>query len=326
MFSRLDNLTNKSAGQGSDKQMIDSINGKIPLNVTQRKEIFNRALHSIPYFYKMEFPIAQEIVKTPDYKQSVGIHRDFYLTEVMSNFSQVFTDSGSLFNLSLYTSLLRSLYRYNASSLLPPSFFTQDARFRVPLATQIYTDVQRETVPILIRRSDKVYCDIINLSVKNAPATGYVVLKGFSVLDNVYVNPRELTQIEGSLTKREKYQYFNFDVPVTGATATDIQIIKQNNNEPRLILGFAVTNNNTSIGNTSLAHIQIQDISRHLRLTDSAIPVEFIAPRIASSIDQYIYYLPIEYYWKPLANLEFTINNTPVSESSFRFSILTRTV
>lgn len=301
--------------------MIDSIN-KI-LTLQQRKEIIKRALYSNPYFYKLQFDILDETLKTPQYGQSLGINRDFYLTEIMSNFSDVYFATGSLFNISIYTAFLQSIYQYTASRLLPSSFISQDGRLDTPIVNEIYDDRQFELFPIRIKPNDKIFADIRNISDKTAPTTGYIVFKGFNTIDNIFVAGRELEQINKSLDEPSRYQYFDLEVTHTGLQG----LVKQNDNYPRVILGFGITNDLATKTGITQATATIKDLSRKISLTDTEIPLQFIAPRMINAQDTHIYYLPIEYYWQPFGNLEFNINNLPSQElSSFKISILTRTV
>jgi hypothetical protein len=302
--------------------MIDCINTLLTLQ--GRKDIVNRALYTNPYFYKLHFPIEAGTPKPREYQQNVGINRDFYLTEVMSNFGEVFTDSGSLFNITVYSEYLRSLYRYNASTLLPNSFFTQEARLRTPYAQQKFDDRQHEIFPTLIRNNDRIFAEIQNLSTKTGAADAYIVLKGFNTNNEVYIPPSEMKLLNNSLAQESRFQFFSFNVNGEGLHNK----VKQNDNTPRLVLAFGITNRSNNKTIASNATISIRDNSRRINLTDTNIPIQFIAPRLVNARDINRFYLPIEHYWPPLGQLEFNINNNIVDpgDTGFQFSILTRTV
>lgn len=294
------------------------------LSKTQRHDCLQRALRTQPYFYRLPFDISSEAIKTRQYRKSVGINQDFYLTEIMSDFGEVFTNTGAFFNVSLWTSFLQSLYGYDASRLLPSSFMTQEARFQTPLPLEKFDDRQFEIFPLLIKNNDTIFAEIRNIQTKLTDTQANIVLKGFNVIDEIFISERETRAINASLAEQSKYQFFEFDVTQNGLQS----FVKQNDLTPRLILGFGITNGTADKSLVSNATVTIKDLSRRLSLTDVEIPVQFIAPRLTCLLDQVRYYLPLEYYWQPYATLEFMINNVfaPFGDTGFKFSILTRTV
>jgi hypothetical protein len=303
--------------------MIDTLHKG--LSREARKEIFKRTLYTNPYFYKLKFDIISEAIKEPLYNESLGINRDFYLTELMANFSDINYTTASLFNVSIYTSFLKSIYGHTASMKLPSSFILQDARLNTPIGNEIFDDRQYEIPPVLVKNNDNILAEIRNLSDKVAPIDGYIVLKGFNVVkDQPFLSDRETQLLQASLDSPVRVEYFEIDVRHQGLQ----NIVKSNDRFPRYILGFGITNDSTDKTLSSVADVTIRDLSRKISLTDSEIPIQFIAPRIASVLDTHIYYLPIEYYWQPFANLEFNINNNQVAEGDegFKLSILTATI
>lgn len=304
--------------------MIDLTNTKyIPLG--NRREILMRALYTQPFYYRMDFPILPEAEKTSQFAQNIGIGRDFYLTETLGNFAEVFTDTTSLFDITLYTGNNRSLWRYEATRKLPTGFMLQDARFRTAIAAQIFDDRQFEYPPKLIRNNDKVYAEIRNVNTKADTGNAIVVLKGFALVDNAYLSESETAQINKSLNSEVQWQWFKIKVEDLNGKKT---FILENDKIPRLILGFGAVNSVSEKSNVSFAELQIKDLSRRLQFTDRPIPLEFIAPRLTCEQDTHIYYLPTEYYWQPLARLEFDINNIPPGETDagFELAVLTRNI
>lgn len=305
--------------------MIDIANER-RLTQNERADIVRRALYSQPYFYKMAFPIltgGEKIILTSG---AIGINRDFYLTELQGNFDQVFTDAGTLFDLTLYTGYNRSLWRFNSGQKIPTGFTLTDARFRVPVPNQIFDDRQFENFPIHIQKNDRVIAELVNVEPKIADAEAVIVLKGFNVSPgDSYVDPSEFAEINRALDK-ENYDWEFFKIEVTDEGKRSFVI--SNDRFPRLILGFGAVNSSEIKAAASNATITIDDLSRRLRLTDNAIPVEFIAPRLTCLADAHFYYLPIEYYWQPLGKMQFTIENifSPVLDAGFELVMLTRTL
>jgi len=134
--------------------MIDTINkGNIPL--TDRKDCIQRALYTVPYFYKMKFDVVQDIgaqpgLPVPQAEQRIGIGRDFYLTEVIADFGEAKNIVGSFFNVTIYSGNFRSIYRFEADKELPSGFVAGEARFRSVIANEKFVDRQNETLPFLI--------------------------------------------------------------------------------------------------------------------------------------------------------------------------------
>jgi hypothetical protein len=301
--------------------MIDTLNNLLSLQ--QRKQILARALYTNPYFYKLNFDISSGVASSTEFGSNVGINRDFFLTEMLGNFCDAFTTTGSLFNVSVYTAFLHSIYGYVPSTLLPVGFVMNDARFRTPIINEIYVDRQFEIPPVLIKNNDKIFVDIRNLDAKVAGADITIVLKGFNVIKDAFLSETETEKINRSLQGNADIEFFEITVDQQGIN----QIAKANDNFPRLILGFGITNESENKSQATQCTVTIKDTSRKVSLTDTAIPVEFIAPRMTCLQDAHLYTLPIEYYWQPFGNLEFTFNNNQTgTDDGFKFVIMTRKV
>lgn len=264
------------------------------------------------------------------FANAIGIDRDFYLTEIQGDFCEAFNDVASLYNISLYSGYNNSLYRYDASSQLPSAFVATDARFRTAVVNEIFDDRQYENTPRLIPKNDRVYCQVTNLVAEAGNPTDLnIILKGFSLIDDVNLDGRTIDQLNNSLSKQVEWQIFKINVTDEAADRGLKSYILENDNQPRLILGCGAINSTTTKGNVSEMNVTITEIARRLRLTDTAIPLQFIAPRLTCLLDAHIYYLPIEYYFQPYAKLQFDIDNIWVNggtPAGAEIAILTRTV
>ncbi len=79
------------------------------------------------------------------------------------------------------------------------------------------------------------------------------------------------------------------------------------------------------------SNISIEDTTRELRLTNTKVPVQFLAPRVPYARDSHVYYWPIEHYFMPFGNIRFEINNIftntpPAQDQPYQITVLTRTV
>lgn len=322
---RLRSVSKVSQSKKKARFMIDVINQR-QLTEEQRAAIARRVIYSQPYMYRIDFPIEAGVTKNTLVSQGVlGINRDFYLTELQANFDQVFQDTGSLFDVTLYSAFNRSLWRFDAGQRVPSGFVLTDARFRVPIVTQIFDDRQHENFPIFIRQNDKVFGEIRNQTVIGGTSNATIVLKGFNVSPNdPYLSAPEVEQISRSLAAPVRWEYFSLRVE----DETKKEYVIENDRYPRLVLGFGAVNSTDVKTDVSEATVMIDDLSRRLRLTDKPIPLEFLAPRLTCLADSHMYFLPIEYYWQPLGRLQFTIENifAPLVESGFQLVMYTRTI
>lgn len=303
--------------------MIDITNTEY-ISDEERRVIVERSIYTLPYFYKMPFPVLTATSKDPLFSQRIGINRDFFLTEIMGNWGEVFTRTTSLFDITLYTSRQESVYRFDAGRKIPTGFVCQEARFNTAIAGEIYDDRQYEMPSRLIRNNDFIYGEVKNLTPKSADANATVVLKGYSLLKNSWINDREAEQINQSLAQPVKWEYFKINVDKEGRFPYRLS----NDKFPRLILGMGVVNDVVDKAGVTTSTVQIKDLGRKLQLTDTPIPVEFLAPRLVCLRDTHLYYLPTEYYFQPFAELEFDITNTSPGETDtgYQLVILTRTV
>jgi len=303
--------------------MIDTTNFK-PLTPEMRRLIARRALFTQPYFFKFDFPIITSASKSNEYEATIGINRDFVLTEVMGNFGEAFTATGSLFDVALYSGYLNSIYKFEATKKLPSGFMFQEARFRTPTSASKFDDRQAELMPVVIPNGDIIYCQIRNTSAKAEDFDVVTLLKGFSRLNNVYVQPREQERINKSLEKPENYQFFKFNVNHNGKQT----YLFENDATPRLILSFGATN--TTIDKTAVSQstVSITDNTRRLSWNNKPLPIQFIAPRLMCLLDTNKYFLPVEYYCPPFTQISFEIENlyTEDSKQGYSFNILTRTI
>lgn len=305
--------------------MIDINNLNCDLTPEGRRTSLQRAIYTQPYFYRFEFPITAGDPRDTQFSQNVGINRDFFITEWQGNFGEVLRETGSLFNVTLYSAYYDSLYRFEAGHKLPTGQVLTEARFRTPITNEKFDDRQAETFPYLVRKNDKIYAQIANVNVKNDVGNANIVLKGFNVNEDAYITPMQTEQYNASLAKDVEWQFFKINVTDQGVK----QYILENDNQPRLILGFCAINSVSEKAQVSEINVSITEIARRLRLTDTKIPLQFIAPRLTCLRDTHIYYLPVEFAFQPYSKLQFDIENIWVNDQTpagAEISILTRTV
>lgn len=304
--------------------MLNTTNHK-NLTVAERQSVLKRALFSQPFFTRLPFALAVGASKKPLYSSKTEVNRDFYLTEIKGNFGEVFTSTGALVNLSVYSAYGKSVYRYAYSSLLPSGFIADEARFRTATGSQIFDDRQRESFPVLVKNGDKLFANLENIDTVDSPDSATLMLSGFQQVQGTYVDSRTYSQLEKSLTNNIQKDYFKIDVLHEGLQTYSIN----NDVYPRLVLGFCAINTMAIKGRVSAASMLIRDTSRGLKFSNDPMPVDFIAPRLTCLLDEHIYYLPIEYYLSPYAKLQFDISNTSPDQehkSGFQLIMLTRTI
>lgn len=301
--------------------MIDTTNLFQPISSEMRRSIIQRAVYTQPYFYRVNIPVDLNNKNLQISNGVIGINKDFYLTERQANFGEVRANALSFFNISIYTGYGRSVYKFDSSTQrLQTGFVCQEARLQSVGFGSFFDDTQYEPFPVLIRRGDRVYIEIANLTAQNTSEVVEVILKGFNILDNVYLAPMQTEQINKSLKRDVEWQHFKLTIDQDGQKS----YIIENDNKPRLLLGFGAQN---SIAETLSIDIDISDITRRLKLTDTKIPLEFIAPRVPNCLDTHIYYLPTEYYLEPYAKLQFDIDcSNAVSFTPIEIAALTRTI
>ena len=312
--------------------MLDTIN-KGYISDSDRQDCIQRAIYTLPFFYKMQFPVVQDIgvgplIPSSEFEQRLGIGRDFYLTEIIADFGEAKDVIGSFFNLTLYTGNYDSLYRFEAGKELPSGFIAGEARFKSITANQRFVDRQNETFPKLIRKNDHVYAKLANTQPRLAPGTITIVLKGFIMLTEPFVSDTETAMLNDSLSKPICWDFFKVKVTDDPHDRGKRAYVLENDKIPRLILGMGAINLKTVKAQLSAIDVDITDLSRRLQMTDTAIPLQFVAPRLTSLVDEHLYYLPTEYYFAPLGKMQFEINNVWMDDdhsNGAEIAILTRT-
>jgi len=295
--------------------MIDQNNLQNNLTSEMRRTILQRAIYTQPYFYNIVIPLGAS--KVVLFESVTGVNRDFYLTGYQSNLTEV--PLGAIFtNATIYTGYDRSVYQYNALRKLPTNLIFYDAR-NSAVSSSSGVDRQYEQFPFLIRSNDKIYVDV---EIDNPVDIDFhAILKGFNILNEIQpLSNRQIDQCNKSLAQDVEWQYFKFDLEDTPKKTYTIE----NDNKPRILLGFSSI---CAVDNLPDIKLNIIDLSRRLQLTDMAIPLQYIAPRVPIVQDAHIYYLPIEYYLEPYAKLQFDIDYT--EDEVFvpvEISALTRTV
>lgn len=311
--------------------MIDVINSDF-ISDDDRRLSFQRALHSYPYFYHMDFVITPTTEIVTRLARTLGINRDFYLTEVLANYDETTIASVNITNnITLWTGYNESLFGIQAQELLPRSMVSVNAKARDSIGQLSFNDQQFEFPPKLIKNDDYITGQIQNTQLLTADGTTRIVLKGFSLLDNAYLTDMETQQINDSLANPVQWQTFNIDVPsnATYWTGAPHTFSFKNDRYPRLMLGMMSANDAFDQAHpTNVNILSMTDLTRRIEFLNRDIPLEFLAPRVPPVRDDSIYYLPIEYYLQPYAEIQIIFTETRVGGRGGGFSIgfLTRTV
>ena len=304
--------------------MINLANQK-PLTVNDRKRIVNRALNAIPFIHYLPYEVQAEAQKRSEYKTVSQIETDFFVTEMRANFGEVFTAINSKFNLNVFEQFTgQSLYGFNRSQSLPAGMLTTECREATVVANQIYDDRQSEWMPRLVRAGSTIIAEITNVDDKIAPVEAGIGLCGFQLLQHPYLNALTMERINRSLSTDTVYQTFRVKVDHNGLKYYNLT----NDGMPRLILAVGAVNDSADKSQISESTILLQDTTRHLKLNNVAMPVEFFAPRLTCLLDTHQFWMPIEYYLEPFGNLRMRIENAfpPETEYGYEMIFLTRTV
>ncbi len=322
------------------------------LSVDQRKAIFQRALHATPFFNIFNFPDfdVTSTIHSQAYGTKLGVDKDFYITEILSNHNEVFGDSGQI-GINIYSAYTgKSVYGFNRSNPLPPSLVGVNVGGPYPVQLEKFCDIQRETIPYLINRGDNLIANlnIVKSSSSQAAISPSIVLAGYNINSYPYLDSVGMQKINDSLNIDPEYQIFAANIDEFTCPPYSKQEFKQitNDNKPRLILGCAMAymNAEDNIADTNVRPritIEIQDISRQVKWQNSPLPLHYIAPMIPSlaiggegapqpSVDTHLYWLPIEYYFQPFGDLQLRVtmdnSSAPDSMSGWQLQLLTRTV
>lgn len=293
------------------------------ISLETRREIIQRAVSSQPFFELLQFEVLAGQEKERQYKAKFDTDKDFFVTDVKGNFNQVLNETGTEFWLSIWRGYNgESLHKYIKGEYLPPSFQLTDARFNVATVNQRYQDWQDEILPYGIPKGDSVLASIRNVGDKLEIADCKVCLAGFFALENNYINERTTQAISESLNDEPYFELWKFDVTTEGIINNQFS----NDRFARLVLGFGVIDLSTVKADLAESTVQITDNTRGLKLTDVAIPIEFVAPRLTALRDTHINYLPTEYLFEPFATLRFETNTQLNGGAGYQFVMLTRTV
>ena len=306
--------------------MIERLHRRENLTVAKRKHLVNRALYTNPFWYTLPFDLNTTTVKQNKFQARADINKDFFLTEVRGNFGDVFVRSGgALFDLDIFSTLRqRNLLGYG-QNLLPTFISLTEARFDTIPALQLGQDRQREIMPVLIRKSDRIVAELSNSNAVAVQTDGFITLVGFNRSLEYWLRKDEEKRIKASLEIPPRYEIFKFtQPPVEGI----LSHILENDKFPRMILGFGAVNSTSTKTDIPLAFIKIDDLTRNLQFTNERVPLEFIAPRLTCVEDTLWYYLPTEFYWESFGNLRFEVDLTfqNATAEGFDFYMLTRTV
>lgn len=309
--------------------MIDLTNTQY-MNEDQRRASLRRAIHSQPFFNLLDFEVIAGSDKISQYGAKAQVDKDFYLTEARANYGQALVDTGSLYGLSFYIGNRgESIYKYIQGELLPTAFQVSDARTTLSVANQTaFCDLQHELMPTLIRRGDNIIARTQNLATKAEPTELEIVLSGYYPMEGAYIPARTQQGINESLADDVRFELWPVDVNGGDLNLATQTAVLNNDRFARMILGFGIALAvNCNDNDPPSAKVKIYDPYRGIRLNNVPIDVAFFAPKVNAVRDANIYYLPVEYFWQPLAPMRFDftdINTT--SGLGFQWIMLTRTV
>lgn len=290
----------------------------------QRLTAIQRALFCRPRFVQFESIFEAGVPLQTKKRSQLKVDYDTYFTSALFNSSAWFGLTGtSRIFMEMYTLYKNSLYRSNENRETLSSFITFDARFLTSVLPP-FDDRQREFMPFLVEANDAL---VVETSINITPLadiTTRAVLAGFMVTPNDYYPAGVLEQLNRSLDRAVRSEHF--DIFVDHGLGRQIYRI-QNDGFPRLLFGFGVSGEADELAPVvnMQSTVLITDLSRRLQFSETPIPIENFAPRIPMSKDQYVYYLPVEYYLEPFANLEFEIVNSVV-DLPYTLTAHTRTV
>lgn len=298
--------------------MIGLVNNSI-LEPSARKIVLQRALVTRPIFIDFQTNLLELGTEGITIKRAAKFDYEVFLVNAQSNLSENAQLGATLAgNVEIYTTYKDSLYRSNSNRrTLRPYVMTNARNFNKTAIA--YDDRQREFMPFRINQTDTL---IVETFVENNPVvdvTIWDVLSGFLVTPNIAYPQTPIEQFKESLSRPIDFDWFNLEIDHIGHKEYRFH----NDNKPRLLLGFSAT---TLVdlfdGHRSL--IQITDYDRRIQFNENPIPLEFFAPLSPMVYDQYVYYLPIEYYLEPYADLIFAIDNE--DQYAYNLNILTRTI
>ena len=301
------------------------------LSDAKRRELLNRAIYTEPFFYFFEFLMSAKGARQKEFGKTSKVDKDFYVTELMSNFSDVENIGTTEFLLSVYTAQTdKSLYQYYKSFLLPSSFQTTEARFNTAYGNQKYVDRQSEIMPYKIFKGNSLVVNLVNQAAITDNVTGRVMVKGYYINPNTFLTTDTIRGINESLAQTAKTEIFlpnigdqQFIPPISGTASTNYNF--QNDRFARLALGFQIQDLTADLGAMTNAKIRIFDTKRNLKFSDAPIPLEFFAPRQTAVRDTNIYYLPMEFLWQPFSNLRIEVI-TETAGADYQLSLVTRLV
>lgn len=309
--------------------MIDRVNTK-DISLQNRRAVLSRALNATPFFNLLDFEViaAAASRKLHYYAAKVDINKDFYLTNLRGNFGEIAEATGGFFDISIYTNLRHeSVYHYGRNDTLPSGFILNEARHNTPPNQQLFDDRQFEFIPYRIPRGDTVIAEIAQAATTAQGDTAKIVMAGYTVTPYPYLDEDLTARINDSLSQPTQFQSFQFTVDKIGQFDYNVK----NDQKPRVVLGFGIVNFSNIVSQVMQATVDIKDTMREIRLTNEAIPIEFLAPRLGQIVqvqDVHMYYLPIEHFFQPFGNLRFTINAIPPGAvlPELQVIMLTRTI
>jgi hypothetical protein len=303
--------------------MID-IENNVNLTREQRLSIIYRAQHSQPFFNLLQFDLGSGAkTNTQSYQAKVNVDKDYFVTEYAGNFSDVYDDVASFFDVKLYTELTnKSLWRFLSGQGMFSGQVLTDTRFQLAFTNPLFVDLQDEHFPYRVIAGDRIIAQLSKISATVRSLTAYLCLKGYYTKNQPYLAPNTLRGINESLDKPIRYEYWKQTVNFAGQ-----RTIKFDNDRfTRVVLGFSIIDADAAQANMSTGTIDIVDSMRNVRFSNNPLPIGFLAPRMTCVRDTHIYYLPTEYLFEPFASLECKVNNALHGGTGYDLMMLTRTV
>lgn len=307
--------------------MINRINSKY-ISPENRRATLDRALNATPFFQLLDFEVALGDQKRNYYAAKVDVNKDFYLTGMRGNFGEIAEATGAFFDISVYTNLNKeSVYHFGRNNPLPSGFLLNEARFNTAPNAQLFDDRQFEFIPYRIPNGDNIIAEIKQAGTVAQLDTAKIVLSGYTITPYPYLDERTTELLNTSLDSRVQFQTFKATIDKENENDYNLK----NDVKPRLILGFGIVNFSNIVSNVTEATILIKDTMRENRWSNAPFPVEFLAPRLGNVVqvqDVHMYWLPVEYFFQPFANLRLTVNAKPRVgvTPEFQIVMLTRTV
>lgn len=316
--------------------MIDALNHS-GISLNQRKMALQRALRSQPYFLQVPIHIDASATSGIYTGKSEPIGQDFYITDIQHNISRTEqllaggVTAGTPFITRLYDNNQESVYQYDLGDKVFPAFYGYDSRSVAPVFPPIathYPCFQWEYPSRPLYQNDILYNEIQTpLAHSTLECIFLTICKGYIPLNAINITDIEHEQINDSLNKSVQWEYFHTvytenELGLAGNT-TPIQHVISNDSSTRLILGTSIIG--AQVGSSDAPTLKFTDLGRQLTWQSDPIPASFWC-NLTDQQEAHIYFLPIEYYFPPLAQIQVELINDGGDLRPIEVGFLTRTI